>query len=107
MNLIKRCTPRDKEILYVDVVETPSPVLMVSTHDMPVVQQVTLNEAMSFYDLDFVRNAGFKHVLKSLEHIFSAIPGKTWVMTHHIKVVLKLACVRTRWRRSISRLMNS
>src|SRR5688572_20833082 len=55
--------------------------------DIPEMQAVTLDEKLASCNVDSVQLNELRGLLKSFEHVFSVLPGKTSVITHHIELV--------------------
>jgi hypothetical protein len=84
VNLMKKYTVRQNDDVAVNVCEAVDQVLMVGVPEM---QTVTLEEKLASCNVDSGQMNELRGLLKSFEHVFSVLPGKTSVVTHHIELV--------------------
>lgn len=69
------------------VVGSSAPVVLAETHEVGVEQQGSVTEVGSMCSLDVLLNDELKFVLHSFIHVFSAVPGKTSVISHKNELV--------------------
>jgi len=90
VNLMKRYVPRVNEVGLVTV--ECDPVLMIDI--APVALSVSIEDKVVACDVDDVQKSELRHVLRSFEHVFSELPGKTSVISHNIELVAGAKPVR-------------